>query len=511
MKYLLGIDVGTSGTKVIVVDTKGIVIGDALCEYPLYTIKPGWNEQDPADWYEGAVNGCRVAIKKSGVNPKDIAAIGLSGQMHGLVPLDKDGNVIRRALLWNDQRCEKQCKDIINASGGLDGLLSYTNNNMLPGYQGGKILWIKENEPQNYEKIKKCLLPKDYIRYKLTNEYCAEVSDASGTGFFDVKNRKWSDELINKIGIPKDFFPNCVESTQITGKITAKAAEETGLIEGIPVYGGGGDAVAQTTGMGIVEEGVLGLIFGTSGVCAMAIKDYHDNTGAALQYFCNNEPGLYHAMGVMLAAGGSYQWYRNTLCDYESYEGSKKAMEGYEIMNAAAELSPAGAKRLLYLPYLSGERCPYNDPNLRACFIGLTQIHSKGDITRSVMEGITYGMKHINETIKNLRGKSAQSKYIIASGGGMKSPLWRQITADIFGLQTRTVSGAKEGGAYGAILIAGVGCGIWKNLQEACSIMKTETITDPNPKNKDIYQEMFGIYSNIYKNMKPIFDDISKQ
>ena len=511
MEYVLGIDVGTSGTKVIVVDNLGKVVGDALFEHPLHSPKPGWNEQDPADWWRTSVEGCRAALKKSGINPKDIKGIGLSGQMHGLVAIDKEGKVIRRAYLWNDQRCEKQCKDIINAVGGLNGLLSYTNNNMLPGYQGGKILWLKEYEPQNYEKMHKALLPKDYIRYLLTGEYCTEVSDASGTGLFDVKNRKWATELISKLGISQDLFPRCVESPELTGKVSAKAAAETGLAEGTPVYGGGGDAVAQTTGMGIIEEGVLGIILGTAGIPAMGINAYHDNVGGTLQYFCNNEPGLYHAMGVMLEGGGSYQWYRNIFCNFEAEEAKKKGTEAYEIMNAEAQASPAGAKRLLYLPYLSGERCPYSDPNLRGCFIGLSRVHGKGDITRAVMEGITFGIRQINEAIKKLRGSSSSMQYIIASGGGVKSPLWRQIIADIFGLQVRTVSGAKDGGAYGVSMIAGVGSGIWKNLKEAASTMKTETVDEPNKANKGIYDEMFGIYDSTYKHMKPIFDALAKE
>ncbi|MCL1994313.1 MAG: xylulokinase [Spirochaetes bacterium] len=506
-KYVAAIDIGTSGSKAIILDDKAAVVASATEEYPLHSPRPSWNEQDPADWWQGACDSLKKAIQKAGVSPNDIGALGLSGQMHGLVPLDKDGNVIRRAYLWNDSRCDKQCRDVIEKLGGLDKLLGYTNNNLLPGYQGGKIIWLREEEPQNYERMAKALLPKDYLRYMLTGEYATEVSDASGTGFFDVKKRAWSEELIKKLDLPMSLFPKAFESDHITGKITARAAELTGLAEGTPVVGGGGDAVIQTTGMGIIKDGVLGVILGTSGNVTMGMSKYQDNKGGTLQFFCNNASDLYHVMGVQLAGGGSYQWYRNTLCQEEIRQAKELGVDPYELMNKAAASSPAGSKRVLYLPYLSGERCPYSDPNLRAAFIGLSQGYTKAEITRSVMEGVTYGLRQIGDAMLAIAPVSMS--HIIVSGGGGSSPLWRQIISDIFQLPVKKLAGGEEGGAYGAGLVAGIGIGLWKNLAEACSNVKVATVDEPNNANKAIYDEMFGIYNDMYKTLKPIYDRLA--
>ncbi|MGE5494808.1 MAG: xylulokinase [Burkholderiales bacterium] len=507
-QYVAAMDIGTSGCKSIIVDENGAVVSAVTEEYPLYSPKPGWNEQDPEDWWRGAYTSMRKAIQKSGLKSNEIKAVSLSGQMHGLVAMDKDNNVIRRAFLWNDQRCAKQCQDVLDKLGGIDGLVKYTNNNLLPGYQGGKILWLREVEPENYAAMVRAILPKDYIRFKLSGNFYTDVSDASGTGFFDVKKRQWSYELLDILGLPRDIFPEVVESDVVTGTVQAEAAALTGLAEGTLVVGGGGDSVIQTTGMGLIEEGILGLTIGTAGIVAMGMSQYLENNGGTLQFFCNNQKDLYHIMGVMLAGGGSYQWYRNTLCESEMSLAKQKGVDPYQIMNVAAKQSPAGARRLIYLPYLSGERCPYSDPNLRACFIGLTQGHGKGDISRSVMEGVTYGMRLISESILKL--KPMKMEKIIVSGGGSKADLWRQILSDIFQLPVYTVSGASEGGAYGACMVAGVGAGIWSSLKEACNNLKTETVNEPQMKNKAIYDELYGIYADTVPVMKTLFDRISE-
>ncbi len=442
------------------------------------------------------------AIAKSGLKSEQISAVSLSGQMHGLVPLDKDGNVIRRAILWNDQRCDKECADVKNSLGGLDGLLAYTNNNLLTGYQGGKILWLRDNEPENYAKMVTALLPKDYIRYKLCGVYMTDVSDASGTGFFDVKARDWSYPLIEKLGLSPTLFPKAVESDVITGEIGAQAAELSGLATGTPVVAGGGDSVIQTTGMGLIREGILGLTLGTGGIVAMGMSEYLENKDGKLQFFCNNDKNLYHVMGVMLAGGGSYQWYRNQLCGGEIEMAKQKGIDPYELLNAQAEQSKPGANRLLYLPYLSGERCPYSDANLRGGFVGLTQAHTKGDLTRAVMEGVSYGMLQIAKLIGDMKAISLNK--IIVSGGGSRSDLWRQIISDVFQTPVYTVQGASEGGAYGACMTAGVAVGIWKNLDEICSKLITYTENTPNTANKDAYENMYGIYNDAVPAMKNI-------
>jgi len=507
-KYVAAIDVGTSGCKAIILDDKAAVVATATEEYPLHSPRPSWNEQDPADWWKGACDSLKKVLAKSGVAPADIGVLSLSGQMHGLVPLDKDAKVIRRAYLWNDSRCDKQCSDVIAKLGGLDKLLALTNNNLLPGYQGGKVIWLREEEPDNYARMTRAVLPKDYIRYMLTGEFATEMSDASGTGFFDVKKRAWSTELLSKLDLPLDLFPKAVESDQITGEITAEAAALTGLAKGTPVVGGGGDAVIQTTGMGLIEDGVLGLILGTAGIVAMGMSQYQDNKGGTLQFFCNNAAGLYHVMGVQLAGGGSYQWYRNNLCQDEIKQAKEQGVDPYEIMNKAAAEVPAGSRKVLYLPYLSGERCPYSDPNLRAAFIGLAQGYGKAEMTRSVMEGVTYGMKQIANAM--LAIAPIKMSHVIASGGGSVSPLWRQIVSDIFQLPVHTQSSSGEGGAYGAGLVGGVGIGLWKNLAEACGNIKTVTVDEPNAANKAIYDEMFGIYNDMYGVLKPTFDRLAR-
>lgn len=506
-KYIAAMDIGTSGCKSIIVDDEGQVIAAVTEEYPLYSPRPGWNEQEPMDWWRGAYVSLHKAIDKSGINPINIKALSFSGQMHGLVAMDKEGNVVRRAFLWNDQRCVKQCQDVLKSIGGFEKLRDYTNNNMLPGYQGGKILWLREVEPENFRKMSKAILPKDYLRYKLTGEYYTDVSDASGTGLFDVKNRQYNWELLDRLNLPHDLFPPVVESSEITGLVSQKAAKLTGLVPGTPVVGGGGDSVIQTTGMGLIEEGILGLTLGTGGIVAMGMSQYLENHDETLQFFCNNQKDLYHVMGVMLACGGSYQWYRNTFCGEEIIRAKNQGNDSYDLLNMGAKASRPGAKGLIYLPYLSGERAPYTDPNLRGSFIGLTQSHNKGDITRSVMEGIGYGMKQISEAI--LRLKPLKLDRIVVSGGGSRSDLWRQILSDTFQLPVYTVSGAKEGGAYGACLVGGVGVGIWADLKEACTTMKVVTENVPNRSNKAIYQEMYGIYSDMVPALKKQFDRLA--
>ena len=505
--YVAAVDIGTSGCKAIIVDENAKVVATDTKEYPLYSPKPNWNEQDPADWWQATVDSLKGVIQKSNIDVKKIKILGLSGQMHGLVPLDKNGDVIRRAFLWNDSRCDKQCQQTIEKIGGLSNLLKYTNNNLLPGYQGGKILWLKEEEPESYARMAKALLPKDYIRYMLTADYATEVSDASGTGFFDVKNRKWSSELIKKLELPMDLFAQVFESDQITGAITDLAAQQTGLASGTPVVGGGGDAVIQTTGMGIIQDGVLGITLGTAGNVVMGMSKFQENKGGTLQFFCNNAKDLYHVMGVQLSGGGSYQWFRNVLCKEEVALAKEKGIDPYELINDLASTSPAGSRKVLFLPYLSGERCPYSDPNLRAAFVGLSQGYTKADMARSVMEGVTYGLKQISDAMSDIAPISMS--HIIVSGGGSSSPLWRQIISDIFQLPIKTLEGGSEGGAYGAALVAGVGHGIWKDLNTACSNIKMNISNEPNPKNKQIYDELFAIYKDMYEPLKPIHDRLA--
>ena len=501
-QYLIGLDVGTSGAKCIITDDEGVVVASSTQEYPLYTPKPGWAEQAPQDWWDAVVRGMKAILEKSGVNPADIAGVSYSGQMHGLVALDENNEVIRPAILWCDQRTQAQCDWITEKAGGLEGLLTYTNNQMLTGYTGGKILWLRDEEPENFKRMKLFVCPKDYIRFRMTGTLGIDMSDASGTGFFDVRNRKWSDGLIALAGLDKAIFPEAHESTELAGTVTAEAARATGLPEGLNCYYGGGDAIIQTTGGGMVKPGTLGVVIGTSGNVSMALDKYEDNPNGALQLFCGNEPGSWMALGVTLTAGGAYRWYKDELCGEESSRAKSEGRNVFDVMGETAEQSVPGANGVVFTPYLTGERCPYPDPNARASFYGLTLSTKKGDITRSVMEGVPYYLKQLVD----IMGGFAQNEKVYTSGGGSVSALWRQMQADIFDLPVYTMSAASEGGAYGAIMVAGVGAGIWKDLKDAAGIIKAETETHPDPANQPAYSKTYQLYNQLYHALKPVYD-----
>jgi len=492
-QYIIGLDVGTSGCKAILVNQNAKVIKSHVADYPLSIPRPGWSEQNPADWWDRAKLCIREVIK--GRNKADIKAIGLSAQMHGLVALDVSGEVIRPAILWNDQRTVKQCEEITERAGGLESLIGLVNNSMLPGYTGGKILWIKENEPENYAKINMMLNPKDYIRYKLTGEYATEVSDASGTGLFNVKDRRWSDKLLSLLEVDRKKLPPVFESTEQTGKVDRRVAADLGLDE-IPVAGGGGDAVIQTTGMGIIKEGVTGTIIGTAGIVAMGLSQYRINPTGKVQLFCNNAPGLWHCMGVTLAAGGAYQWYKEIA-----------GRDYYELEFLAKKAKP-GSGNLLFAPYLQGERCPYPDPDARGAFVGLNLTHNKCDLVRAVMEGVTFSLRQVADLIASL-DENISTKEIITSGGGADSELWRQIQADVFQVPVKTVVGGSEGAAFGAALTGGVACKIWNSLQDSVAQIATSSEMLPNKNNKAVYDDLYAVYKDIYPALREVNRKVS--
>lgn len=499
-RILIGLDVGTSGAKCIAADETGAVLASSTQEYPLYTPKPGWAEQNPADWFEACVRGLKVILSK--VDKSAIVGVSFSGQMHGLVALDANCNVIRPAILWCDQRTQKQCDWITEKAGGVAGLLTYSNNRMLTGYTGGKILWLRDEEPESFARMTTFICPKDYIRFMLTGEIGIDVSDASGTGFFDTKKRQWNDALIALAGLDKSIFPEAHESTELAGHVTKEVAELTGLPEGLNVYFGGGDAVIQTTGAGLVKPGVLGVVIGTAGNVSMGLDKFNLNPNGDLQMFCNNQPGLWHAFGCPLTSGGAYRWYRDELCQHNIADAKATGKNVYDLMGAEAAQSKPGSNGVIFTPYLTGERCPYPDPNARGSFYGLSLNTTRADITRSVMEGVTYSLKQVID----LMAKFTKCEKVYSSGGGSASALWRQMQADIFDMPVYTMSAASEGGAYGAIMVAGVGAGVWANLEEAASIVKVETETLPIRENQKLYQDSFEIYSRIYPALKSVYD-----
>ena len=500
---LLGIDIGTSGTKTLVCDLKGKVLATATAEHPIYAPKPGWSEQHPEDWWQATCKATKAVLKKAGVKASQIKGVGLSGQMHGSVFLGDGPKALRPALLWNDQRTAEQCDEITRKAGGREALIDMVANPALTGFTAPKILWVRQHEPKVYEKTKHILLPKDYIRYRMTGEYATEVSDASGTLLLDVVNRKWSDKLLNILKIDKALLPAKVhESYEVTGTISAAAAKELGFVAGIPVVGGGGDQAAGAVGNGIVNSGIISATLGTSGVVfAHSDQPTRDPQGR-VHTMCHAVPGKWCVFGCMLAAGGSYQWFRNQFGQAEVAEAKKKKVDPYVLLTAQAESAPAGSEGLFFLPYLTGERCPHPDPLARAGWVGITARTTRPMMIRSLLEGVTYGMR---DAIEIMRQMGIPISQVRASGGGARSDFWQQLQADIYKAPL-VLTNSSEGGAYGVAILAGVGTGVWKSVEEACkaSIKQTKKVS-PKKKSSDLYDRCYTEYGKLYPALKDRF------
>ncbi len=507
MEYLIGIDIGTTGVKTVLIDIKGKLKETHTVEYPLITPKPGWAEQNPDDWWNATLKSIRAILKKTDIDGQKIKGIGLTGQMHGAVFLDEKYNVIHPAILWCDQRTAKECEEI-NEIVGKDKIFEITCNPVLTGFQAPKILWLRKNKPEIYKKVKKILLPKDYIRFCLTGEFATDVSDASGTSLFDVKNRKWSEEILEKINIPEEFLPKVYEGTEITGYIKKEVAKLMGLSEKTPVVAGGGDQAAGGVGNGIVEEGSVSITIGTSGVVFAHSEKVIVDPKGRLHTFCHAVPGKWHLMGVMLSAGGSFRWLRDTLCEEEKKEAKKKKIDPYEIMTEKAKNIPVGSEGLIFLPYLTGERCPYPDPYARGVFFGLSLKHTKAHIIRSVMEGITFGLRDSVEIMKEMNLPIGEK--FIASGGGGKSDFWCQMMADIFGKNVVRLT-CQEGAPFGAAILSGVGTGIFKDVKSACKeLIKEKDLFKFNKEEGKKYEKFYRIYKQLYYSLKDLFREMQK-
>lgn len=498
MSYLLGIDIGTSGTKTVLFNETGNTVTSAAHEYPLYQPQVGWAEQDPHDWWNAVCITVNEVINKSGIKSDDIKGIGLSGQMHGAVLLDNNNNVLRKAIIWCDQRSSKECEQITSII-GKDNLIKITANPALEGFTASKVLWIKNNEPWIYEKINKILLPKDYIRFMLTGEFASEVSDASGMQYLDVPNRKWSSEVLAKLGVEMKWLGKLYESQEITGNITPKSAEVTGLKAGTPVVGGAGDQAAGAVGNGIVSKGVISSTIGTSGVVfAFSDKVTIDPKGR-VHTFCHAVPDMWHIMGVTQGAGLSLKWFRENFCMEEKRTAELMQIDPYVLMDMEAEKIAAGCDGVIYLPYLMGERTPHLDANARGVFFGLSAKHWKSHMLRSVLEGVVYSLRDCLEIIK---GMGIDINEIRASGGGSKSKLWRQMQADIFGHDIHTVN-SSEGSALGVALLAGVGAGLYNSVPEACvATIKLKDKLTANMQLHTEYDKYYSIYKNLYTSLK---------
>ncbi len=506
MRYLIGIDVGTTGTKTILIDEKGNLLSSALEEYPLNTPKPKWAEQDPEDWWKATVNSIKRVIKDSKVSPEDISGLGLSGQMHGLVLIDKSYSVLRPAILWCDVRTTEQCH-YITEKVGKDLLVKSTCNPALEGFTAPKLIWVRDNEPEVYDKAYKMLLPKDYVRFRLTGEIASEVSDAAGTILFDVKNRRWSSEVLSRLEISEDLMPPCYESIDICGRITPKVADITGLKAGTPVVGGGADNACTAVGNGIVVAGRTSASIGTSGTVLTPTDTPEVDPGLRAHTFCHCVPGKWYIMGVMLSAGGAFRWFRDTIGDKEVEQAKQAGIDPYEILTKEASNVSPGCEGLIFLPYLIGERTPHGDANAKGVFFGLTLRHKKEHLVRSVMEGVTYGMRDSLEIIKGLGLNVGQ---IRATGGGARSALWRQMQADIYKAEVVTIN-ISEGPAFGAAILAGVGSGVYSSIQEVTDeIVKITSRTQPIEANTKIYDEFYQVYRSLYPALKPEFDKVSE-
>jgi len=489
----LGIDVSTTSSKALLIDERGDVIAVASHPHTLQTRKPLWSEQDPREWWEAVSASIKSVLEKAGVSGDAVGAVGLTGQMHGLVLLDHVGNVLRPAILWNDQRTQSQC-DEIHRIVGKEKFIQITGNVALTGFTAPKILWVKENEPNVFAKAEHVLLPKDYIRFKLTGEYAMDKADGAGTVLFDLKARDWSDEVLSALNIPRAWMPRTFEGSEFTGYVTEEAASLTGLKVGTPVVAGGGDQAAGAVGVGAVEPGIIALTVGTSGVVFATTPSALIEPEGRLHAFCHAVPGMWHFMGVMLSAAGSLQWYRDTLAPNLSFD---------ELLRGAESI-PAGSEGLQFLPYLSGERTPHPDPLARGAFIGLTLRHTRAYMTRAVLEGVAFGLKDSFTLIQNAGlGKIIQVR---ASGGGTKSALWRQIMASMLDTELASVN-TTEGAAYGAALLAGVGIKNWHSVAEACSAcIKIAESTHPISIESKIYQQSYAVYRELYPALKLSFE-----
>jgi len=507
MSYLLGIDVGTSGTKALLINAgrDGEVVASSTRTYPLYTPKPLWAEQEPEDWWQATIAAIRDIIEQSGVDPKHIRGMGLSGQMHGSVFLDEGNNVLRPAILWCDQRTQAEC-DWIMDTVGREKTVELISNPVLTGFTAGKIVWLRNNEPEVYAQVNKVLLPKDYIRFRLTGEYATEVSDASGTALFNVTKRDWAYEMLDAIDVPRHWLPKAYESPEVTGRVTAEAAALTGLKEGTPVVGGGGDQAAGAVGNGVVEPGIISSTVGTSGVVfAFAEKPVVD-PGLRVHTFCHAVPGKWHVMGVMLSAGGSLRWYRDTFASAESCVARAMGRDPYDVMIDEAEKAPVGSEGLIFLPYLTGERTPYPDPNARGVFFGITLRSDRAHFVRAVLEGVAYGLR---DSFGILEEMGVPIKQVRASGGGARSRLWRQIQADVTGYDHVTVN-IDEGPALGAALLAGVGTGVYPSVESACrSVIKVVSTTKTDRAAKEIYDKFYPVYGSLYRSLKDEFAKVA--
>ena len=500
MAYVMGIDVGTTGTRAVIVRPDGHVVGAATGDHqPMRMPKPGWAEQDPEDWWQASLVAVRAAMAQAGLRGTEIAAVGFSGQMHGVVLLDKARAVLRPSLIWCDQRSQAQC-DWITAQVGAERLIQLASNPALTGFSAPKILWVRDHEPQVFERAAHFLLPKDFVRFRLTGEFASDVADASGTLLFDVTNRRWSRELLEALDIDPKLLPRVYESPEITGKISRETAVLTGLAAGTPVVAGAGDQAASAVGNGIVSPGLASATLGTSGVLFTYTESPTLDPRGRIHTFCHAVPGKWHVIGVTQGAGLSLRWFRDNFGVAESWYAHQTGVDPYELIIREAENVPPGSDGLLWLPYLMGERTPHLDPLARGMFFGLTAAHTRAHLVRSILEGVAFSLRDSLEIFKELHIPVEQ---IRASGGGSRNFLWRQIQSDIYGKELVTLRTA-EGSAFGAALLAGVGAKIYSSVEESArQAIQVKERMSPRADRVAIYNRYYEVYRSLYPAVQP--------
>lgn len=488
-EYFIGLDVSTTASKAVVIDLKGAVIATASHDHALVTPRPLWSEQDPAEWWRASCASLKQVTQE--ISPGSVAALGLTGQMHGLTALDERDEPLRPAILWNDQRSAAEC-EAITASIGAERLYRLIGSSMLPGFTAPKLAWLREHEPQVFARIAHVLLPKDYVRFLLSGERVTDVADGSGMALMDVGARDWSPDMLEALAIPRDWLPALAESQEVCAQVSPDGAAASGLPVGTKVVGGAGDQPAGGVGSGVVAAGQLSLAMGTSGV-AYAINDrYEPEPQGRLHTFCGPMPGAWLSMGVMLSAAGGLRWLRDALAPEMSFA---------ELGALAAEV-PAGSEGLCFAPWLSGERHPHPDPLARGAFVGLTLRHGLGHMVRAVMEGVAYGMR---DNLELLRSQGLRPRDAVIQGGAANSALWRQLTTDIMGIPLYRVN-TSEGAAFGAAILAAVGAGAWPDVPGACAAMvQREDESRPQPALVERYDAMYDAWSELYPALSPQF------
>jgi xylulokinase len=488
----LGIDVGTGGSRAVLIDANGAIVASATVEHAAFASPEiGWAEQNPRDWWRAVSSAIREVLKNENVRAADISTVGLSGQMHGAVFLDERDEVLRPSIIWCDQRTEKQCGELTEKIGAKK-LIELVSNPALPNFTLTKMLWVRENESEIWKQTRTVLLPKDYVRFCLTGDKATDVSDASGTLLLDVRNRKWSSELLAATEMSESFLPELYESAEITGTISAECAAETGLVVGTKVVAGAGDNAAGAIGMGIVRVGSVSATIGTSGVVFAVTEKPSIDLKGRIHTFCHAVPNRWHNTGVTQAAGLSFKWFRDNFAANESYD---------DLVESASKI-PAGADGLLWTPYLMGERTPHVDSKVRASLIGLTASHTKAHVVHAILEGVAFSLRDAIEIFKEL---NVPIDSIKLGGGGASSALWRQIQADVYGQNVETVE-SDEGAAYGAALLAGVGAGQWKTIDEACDItIRTAEKIEPHDESVEILNRQYKKYQTIYPALRSMF------